>query len=239
MDNIKIRVLGVGAFEFNIGGKRLFVDAFNSINPAEELTQGDIVICTHDDADHFSVSKFPDMRDLDIIIIGPPSIIKQLIENDKATIDHIKVIYSQNNKQPSFIEIDGLRIISFGTPHFLDWKPIHNSYLIEFNHCKIYITGDSYLTKDLKEIIGQVDVIICNLVDEGFITGKENPNYAIHHHMSYLLNMISDYKPQKIIGLHLINFDGTVNAYNMKKLIDDYQFNDIIIPTEVNEIISI
>jgi hypothetical protein len=65
-------------------------------------------------------------------------------------------------------------------------------------------------------------IVICNLVDEVFIYRKEDPRFAIHHHLSHLLNILSIYQPQKIIGVHQIHFDGTVDAKEMKNLISTY-----------------
>lgn len=239
MDTIKIRALGVGALEIKIGARRLLVDAINSINTVPELFAGDTLLFTHDDADHFNADSFPQLKKLDITIIGPPSIIKPIIENDIADLEQIKIMYSQTNYEPCTLELDGFRIKSFQTTHFLNWRPVHNSYLLEIGDNKIYLTGDNYLTKEMSDILTDIDVVICNLVDEGFIKGYEDPRFAIHHHMSYLLNIISTYSPKRIIGSHLINFPGTVKEEDMKKLVENYQFSQITIPISTDEIILV
>jgi Predicted Zn-dependent hydrolases of the beta-lactamase fold len=239
MEDLKIRALGVGAAEIKMGTKRILVDAFNSNNEAEELKNGDFILFTHDDLDHFMIESFPNVKNLDVVIIGPPSIVKPLLESDKASSDQIKVMFSGDNNSPVNFEFDGFLIKSFATPHFLKWKPIHNSYLVETEGYKLYITGDSYLTVDMQDKVEHIDYVICNLVDQGFITHTEDSRFAIHHHLSYLLRIISDFKPKKIVGMHLLNFDGTVNASDMKKLIEAYQFEDILIPSSKEEIISL
>ncbi len=239
MEEIKIRALGVGAVEIKTCRNRIFVDAQNSFNETEILDEGDILIFTHDDADHFDASKLQNIKDLNIKIIGPPSIVKPIIKEDKARIDQIVAIYSQNNNNPASIEFDEIIITSLTTPHFNHWNAIHNSYLIQIKNRRVFVTGDSLLTKEVSELIGNIDVAICNLVDEGYLTGKGEPRHAFHHLLSYLLSIMSDCKPGRIIGTHLINFDGTVDAKTLKKLIEDYQFSNIIIPIATDEIICI
>ncbi len=237
MNQIAIRALGVGALEIKIGTKRLLLDAFNSINQPKKINHGDFLIFTHDDADHFSINSLPDVRGLDINIIGPPTIVQPLLQNEKALVNQIKVMHSPNNNEPDKFSFDEFCIKSITTQHFINWKPIHNSYLIEAKGLNIYITGDSNLIKDMADSITDLDVVICNLVDEGFITGRDDRRFAIHHHLSYLLKIISDYHPQKLIGTHLINFAGTVEAEEMKKLVEDYQFTNITIPVSEDEVI--
>lgn len=239
MERYKVRNLGVGAVEITIGINRIFVDACNTINPLFKVRCGDILLFTHDDGDHFDPEHIPDIKGLDIIIIGPPSIVKPIIERDKAVIDQIITMYSQNNSEPAVYVIHDIVITCFSTPHFMKWKPIHNSYLIKHKCGNLYLTGDSYLTNQMKEQIGPIDFVVCNLVDEGFITGVEDPRFAIHHHLSYLLNMMSAYQPQKIIGIHLLEFPGTVDSWVMKKLVTDYGFDAITIPQDVYETIEL
>lgn len=239
MGAITVRNPGVGALRINFGGVSLFVDAFNSINTAEEVNNGDVILFTHDDADHFDAGKLPDIREIKATIIGPPSIVKPILEKERAELKQIVPVYSQNNKNPATIKFEDFTVTSFSTPHFLDWKPIHNSYLFKHQKGNIYVTGDSYLTREMKDTIGKVDYVICNLVDEGFITRTEDPMFAIHHHLSCMLNIVSVYQPRKIIGVHLIHFDGTVDAGDMKKIVNAYGFEQIIIPTDEAEAITL
>lgn len=239
MERYKVRNLGVGAVEITIGTNRILVDAFNTINCLTEVRCGDILLFTHDDGDHFDPEQLPDIKGLEIIIIGPPSIVKPILEQDKAMIEQIITMYSQNSSKPDAFHIHDIEITSFSTSHFMNWKPIHNSYLIKHKCGKLYLTGDSYLTYQMKEQVGPIDYVVCNLVDEGFITGAEDPRFAIHHHLSYLLNMISAYQPLKIIGIHLLEFPGTVDAMTMKKLVTDYGFDMILIPQDSCETIEL
>lgn len=239
MGRVSVRNPGVGALEIMIRKARILVDAFNSVNVPEEVREGDIILFTHDDADHFDPSKLPDLTGRSVTIIGPPSIVKPLMEAGKAGIGQIRAAYSQNNADPVSVNIGEICIKIISTSHFMGWKPVHNSYMISDGQSCIYITGDSFLTKKIKEVASDMDIVICNLVDEGYITKRDDPRYAIHHHLSYLLNIMSIFKPERVIGVHLIDFEGTVDPTEMKKLINDYGFGEISIPVDRSEILEI
>lgn len=70
MDKINIRNLGVGAIEINVNNKRVLINSFNSICKAREIQDDDILIFTHDDADHFLADELPDIRTSNNLIIG-------------------------------------------------------------------------------------------------------------------------------------------------------------------------
>lgn len=234
---VTVRALGVGALEMKLGEKRILVDAINSEIDTGPLAPGDLLLFTHDDGDHFCIGKFPDVKGMDVQIIGPPSVVMPLLAQDRAAHGQIVVLYAKNNKLPPCFEQDGIRITSYASPHFMDWKPVHNSYLIEYGEQRIYITGDSLLTKNVIGPEAGIDTVICNLVDEGFITKKDDPRHAIHHHLSCMLRIMSDYALKRIIGVHLISFPGTVDARDMKKLVEAYGFENILIPVTADEVI--
>lgn len=239
MEHIFLRNPGVGAIELEVAYTRILVDAFNSVNEPAEIRDGDIILFTHDDADHFDPSRLPDLSGRSVTVIGPPTIVKPVLDAGKAAATQIIPAYSQNNAEPWTFTHGDICIKSFSTSHFMNWKPVHNSYMISHSRGSIYLTGDSYLTKDLKDIIGRVDIVVCNLVDEGYIKRRDDPRFAVHHHLSYMLNIMSDYKPKRIIGAHLIGFDGTVDPGSMKKLVNDYGFKEIVIPSDNNEVLGL
>lgn len=239
MNGLEVRNPGVSALIIETANSRILVDAFNSLNPAEEVRTGDIIVFTHDDGDHFSPQLLPDIRDTDITIVGPPTILGPILELEKADLSQIKVLYSKNNKEPSRYSSKGICIHCFHTDHFNEWGALNNSYLIEFNERKLFITGDSTVSEELLTDLGEVDAIICSLVDEGYLKCQADQRYAIHHLLSYLLTISTRCKTSKIIGVHLLNFERTVDAVQMKKLIEDYGFGHIIIPTDPSQIVII
>lgn len=239
MQQINIRNLGVGALEIRAGDKRLLVDAFNTLNQPEKVLPGDILLFTHDDGDHFNAQSLPELKQQNVTVIGPPTIVKPILELDKAELKQLQVLYSKDNQNPDCISLEGVCIKAFHTEHFNQWGAINNSYLIEVNDRKLYITGDSLLTKELSNVIGKTDAVICNLVDEGFLKGYEDRRFAVHHNLSYLLKISTLCNPVKMIGVHLLNFEWTVDAEDMRRLVEAYGFYHIIIPTSTTQLIDL
>ena len=233
-----IKNLGCSAIEITAGCKRIFVDAFHALCDEVEVRDHDLLLFTHNDADHFDAKKLPDIRDKDICIVGPSSIVQPIIAEDKATIGQIKPLYGFDGCVSSGMDYQGITIKSFPTPHFMDWKPVHNSYLLQVADKNIYITGDSCLDRDIKDALPQLDIVVCNLVDEGYIKQTEDKRFAVHHLLSYVLKILSDYYPTNIIGVHLNRFDGTPEAADMKALVEAYGFSEIIIPS-LNETVRV
>lgn len=239
MEQVAVTNLGVGALMIEAGNRRILIDAFNALIEPMEVLPGDILIFTHDDGDHFSPDKLPVVKGENITIIGPPSIVKPILIQKKADLEQIEVLYTNRYAEPSSISLDYVNIICYHTNHFNHWDPIHNSYLIEVLGKRLYVTGDSELTKEQAEIIGETDAIICNLVDEAYLKAKEEANVAIHHNLSYLLKVRSEGKTKLVIGVHLLDFTWAVDAGDMKKLIEEYGFDNIIIPVSSKQKIMI
>lgn len=235
---MEIKLLGVGSIEINIGNNvHIYIDSFNTINKPPIVTSKDLIVFTHSDGDHFSVEALLQNYEGNLII-GPPSITLPLLKTGKIDINKLVIEYPEQMNIPKSVNIEDVKIWVYQSKHFIGWNPIHCSYLIEYNHKKVYITGDSYIDENT-ELPGDIDCLICNLVDKGFITKNDDPRYAVHHHLSYLLNIITTKNPKTIIANHLIGFDGTIDPQELRNIITEYGFNTIIVPENSKEIIHI
>jgi len=234
MSKTKIKLLGVGAIDLLVNDKyHIYIDAFNNINNCPVLNENDLIIFTHADGDHFSVESLLSTYQNNTII-GPPSIVLPLVRTGKIDCNNLIIDYPEQAYSPKTFSVKDISVSIFQSKHFIDWNPIHCSYLLKIGHKKIWITGDSIFEPSfLKE--NSLDCIICNLVDKGFITKTDDPKHAVHHHISYLLNILSNTKADKIIANHLIGFDGTIEPKTLKEVIERYGFNKIIVPETTSE----
>lgn len=239
MEQVTVRNPGAGALLIETGDGRILVDAFNTIVEPVEIFPGDIILFTHDDGDHFSPESLPEILGREITVVGPPSIVKPILMLNKAGIEQVQALYSNPYSEPASIELDSVRITCYHTRHFNHWEPIHNSYLLEASGKRIYITGDSWMTGEQAGIIGETDAVICNLVDEGYLKGTEEAGAALQHNLSYLLKVRSEGRTKKVIGIHLLDFDGAVDAEEMNKLTEGCGLSGIIIPTGSHQVIRI
>ncbi len=235
MEKLTVTNLGVSALTIQGGNRRIMVDAFNSVNQPTEVLPGDLILFTHDDDDHFRAEKLPELKGIEVTIVGPPSIVKPILMLGKADIAQLECLSTGDNSVPTSISFGDIHIKCYHTTHFNGWDPIHNSYLLEISGKRLYITGDSLFTKELAETIGNTDAVICNLVEEGFLKGYTEGNIAIHHLLSYLLKLKAEGKTEQIIGVHLVNCPWTPDAEELNKLIKEYDFQGIVLPTSIEQ----
>lgn len=239
MSQLSIQNIGVSSIILTGMPRRLLVDAFNTMTKSPAVSPGDILLFTHDDSDHFSPDAVPDIRGTDNTIIGPPTIVKPLLEKNRATLDQIDVLYSVDNTNPASITIGEIRIVCYHTPHFNNWDPVHNSYLIEHEGTRIYITGDSILTRELAETVGRVDAVICNIVEEGMLRGQTPEHISLHHCLSDLLHSKATSGARLIVGVHLLEFPWAVDAEKLMTMVSDNGLPGIIIPVNTGQVIQI
>jgi L-ascorbate metabolism protein UlaG (beta-lactamase superfamily) len=239
MPQLSIQNIGVSSVILTGMSRRLLVDAFNSIAKSPGVLPGDIILFTHDDNDHFFPDALPDIRGTDSIIVGPPTIVKPLLEKERATLDQINVLYSVDNMNPTSIALGGMKIHCYHTPHFNNWDPVHNSYLIEHRETRIYITGDSVFSKELADTVGKTDVVICNIVEEGLLRGQTPEHIALYHCLSDLLRLQAISQTKLIVGVHLLEFPWAVNAEKLMTMITENGLPGIIIPVNTGEVLPV
>ena len=234
VSEMEIRLLGVGSIDLLIESKyHVYIDSFNTMNAAPVLHHDDIVLFTHADGDHFSVDSMVSSYKGNTII-GPPSIVLPLLKTGKVNMDRLIIEYPEQKTVPKSIDVGEVKIFFYQSEHFIGWNPIHCSYLIQYRDANVFVTGDSLVDSDALAGVG-INCLVCNLVDKGYITKSDDPRYAVHRHMSYLVDILSKVNPDKIIASHLIGFDGTIEPGELKKLVTEYGFERIIVPESHEE----
>lgn len=238
---IQFQAKGIGGLKIMVDDYNIYIDAFNKYCEVPELEDNDIIVFTHADDDHFDPGVLPDIRLSGQPVVGPPSIVKPLLEQKKVNLEQLYVQYPPTHESDTIYElqqIGNINIKTYNTDHFLGWKRLHASFMVEVNGLRIFIAGDHHLEKSLVEEIANVDYLVVNLVEDDYILGEEIEAYAKFHLLSQLLKLKRIFNPGKIIGLHLLDFEWTVNAEDMKDLIDMHQFEGILIPTDKKMLFS-
>lgn len=234
-----IQLPGIGAISISAGERNIFIDAFNDYNSSPELKKNDIILVTHDDGDHFSPKNLFSRVLPDNTIIGPPSIAYPLLSSGRVNSKQLQILYPQQIQNPVNETIDDISISVFNTEHYLDWKPVHVSFLIEYKGKKIYITGDSFLNSCQKEILTGIDCIIYNLVKGEVVDEKISKRDGLFHHISELLQVQYDYRPKLIVCNHLLNCDWTVEPEDMEDLIKKAGIENIVVPQSASDVVEI
>ncbi len=239
MEIVSITNPGVGAIVITAGMKRILIDAYNTMLDAPEALPGDVLLFTHDDGDHFSANVLPDLRGRDITLVGPPTIVKPILSIGRADIDQVEVMYSNRDSEPASVTLGEVSITCYHTAHFNHWDPIHNSYLIEVDGKRIFVTGDSEWTESLADDVGKTDAIVANLVDEEFLKGKSEFAGAVSRTINYLRSIVSISTSGQVIGVHLQLFPGTVTPEDLAQAVDEAGLPRVTIPVSPDQQIEI
>lgn len=168
----------------------------------KNVNDADYIFITHDHYDHLSIDDINKVIKEDTIIVGAESCFKSLEE-----FDNNKVKVKPNNKylvgNLSFQTVASYNTNKLYHPEKNEWV----GYLIDFNNKKYFITGDTDINKENKQI--KCDVL---LLPVGGVYTMDYKEAAI------LTNLI---KPKLAIPTHYQTVVGTkVEAINYTNLLD-------------------
>ena len=168
----------------------------------KEVNDADYIFITHDHYDHLSIDDINKVIKEDTIIVGAESCFKSLEE-----FNNNKVKVKPNNKylvgNLNFQTVASYNTNKLYHPEKNEWV----GYLIDFNNKKYFITGDTDINKENKQI--KCDVL---LLPVGGVYTMDYKEAAI------LTNLI---KPKLAIPTHYQTVVGTkVDAINYTNLLD-------------------
>lgn len=225
--NIKITALGLGAAKISSPVATVYVDAFfqePAIAPFDS-SDADIILITHDHADHFVAKTAAEAAmNADAIIVGPPSIAYPLLVDNGFPADRLVILHSDNPHKPDSFTADNVTISSFSSRHFdftddTNKMTVHNSYLLELDDKRIYICGDSYEISTQNASLVGVDAILYNLVDP----------MKDYDKIAGLGDVVKVFKPKCLIPMHIIGCNWTFSAQQLDREIERLNLKRIII----------
>lgn len=168
----------------------------------KNVNDADYIFITHDHYDHLSIDDINKVIKEDTIIVGAESCFKSLEE-----FDNNKVKVKPNNKylvgNLNFQTVAAYNTNKLYHPEKNEWV----GYLIDFNNKKYFITGDTDINKENKQI--KCDVLLLPVGGVYTMDYKE---------AATLTNLI---KPKLAIPTHYQTVVGTkVDAINYTNLLD-------------------
>lgn len=168
----------------------------------KNVNDADYIFITHDHYDHLSIDDINKVIKEDTIIVGAESCFKSLEE-----FDNNKVKVKPNNKylvgNLNFQTVASYNTNKLYHPEKNEWV----GYLIDFNNKKYFITGDTDINKENKQI--KCDVLLLPVGGVYTMDYKE---------AATLTNLI---KPKLAIPTHYQTVVGTkVDAINYTNLLD-------------------
>lgn len=146
-----IRVLTHSSIKI-AGEATIYVDPFHIV---DEENDADIILITHDHFDHFSPEDIAKVIKSDTILVVPKKMEKQV---SSIPCGEIITVEPGEQKQVGKIMIETI-------PAYNPLKPFHPKgagwvgYLIETGGVKIYVAGDTDITKENKEVVCDVAMV--------------------------------------------------------------------------------
>lgn len=146
-----IRVLTHSSIKIT-GEATVYVDPFQIVDAENDA---DIVLITHDHFDHFSPEDIAKVIKGDTILVVPKKMEKQV---SSIPCGEIITVEPGEQKQVGKITIETI-------PAYNPLKPFHPKgegwvgYLIETGGVKIYVAGDTDITKENKEVVCDIAMV--------------------------------------------------------------------------------
>ena len=142
-----IEVFGQNSIRITAGDKKIYIDPFEmKVEPKD----ADFILITHDHYDHFSTEDIEKVACNDTVMVVP----EKMKIKAQAAANFVREIVSV--EQRSYRELYGLEFDTI--PAYNTLKPFHPrsagwvSYILRIDGKRIYIAGDTDLTKEAKEV---------------------------------------------------------------------------------------
>jgi L-ascorbate metabolism protein UlaG (beta-lactamase superfamily) len=146
--NLEITFIGHGTLMFKFGGKVIHLDPWTQQTDYSKLPQADIILVTHEHADHLDLKALEILRTGKTVVVCPKITAQQITgatvmnNGDEKRIEGLKVkavpaynlIHKRDNGQPFHPQGDG------------------NGYVITFGDKNVYVAGDTENIPEMRQL---------------------------------------------------------------------------------------
>lgn len=176
-----------------VGEKTIYVDPYCI---EEESHDADLIFITHDHYDHFEVDSINKLLKDDTLIVIPNRMLKQAIE---AKIDREKLLGVNPGEEYCFNGTNVSTVASYNIrKEFHPKSKYWVGYIIEQNNEKIYISGDSDATEEMKKVKCDIAMLpiggkfTMNVEEAAAVTNTIKPKYVIPTHYAKIIGEVAD-----------------------------------------------
>ena len=157
---LRITPLYHGSLMLEFEGKVIHVDPWSRADYTG-IPQADLIVITHTHADHMDAMMINKLKKPDTVIVAPPAVADTL--NGAAGI--VKSISNGEKKSFLGIEFEAVPMYNLllgsepGNPYH--HKGIGNGYILTFGEARVYISGDTECTPEMKALKNISVAFIC------------------------------------------------------------------------------
>jgi len=177
------------SFVIRAGGVTIFVDPVGNLQQYDGLGSPDIILYTHEHGDHLNIQLLKALKNEKTKVIGTPTVIEK-------TGFGIKI---KNNEKLKIGKLKIESIPAYNTsPDRLKYHPkgIGNGYILTIVGKRIYISGDTEDTRDMRAL---------KKIDYAFVCMNLPYTMGVEQAASAIL----DIKPTNVFPYHFRNQDKT------------------------------
>lgn len=204
---LHVSVLGHASLMFEYQGKIIYVDPFSDVADFSTLPKADLILLTHEHADHLDTAAINHIKKADT-------------EYFVSSVCNDRLGYGQvmnNGDAKSFADINIQAVPAYNMVHktpqgaFYHPKGRGNGYVLTFGDKKVYVAGD---TENIPEMKNLQDIYIAFL--------PKNLPYTMSDEM--FIDAVSNVKPTYLYPYHFSDFDenklvSAMKADNVKLLL--------------------
>lgn len=154
---VKITPIHHATVLFTVGGKNIYVDPITEGGKLDGMPKADLIFITHNHGDHMEAKAVDLLKKADTQIFGPESIV--------STIAGTVVMHNGDTK--TFGDVSVLAFAMYNvtrgpsTGKLYHEKGVGNSYVFTFGDKKVYTSGDTECTDELKALKGLDVAFLC------------------------------------------------------------------------------
>jgi L-ascorbate metabolism protein UlaG (beta-lactamase superfamily) len=164
--DVRVTFVGNAGFLITVGDKKVLIDAFFTgfppgytlpfnvksllLNAEPQFDQVDLILATHDHADHFSAEMVQQhmQNNPSAVFISTTQATRQLADFGNRVIAVDPVAGAPVNAEANGIQVEAI-YLSHGTPPSGSTEIYNNGYVVTINGIKIFHTGDNAVLKDV------------------------------------------------------------------------------------------
>lgn len=185
---LKVTLVGHGSLMFEYGGKIIHVDPYGKIANYAKLPKADLILLTHEHADHLDKETIAAVKKENTRFI--------MNKGCNNVLGYGDVL---NNKDRTSFENITIEAVPAYNKEHRNSEGLHyhpkgkgNGYILTFSNVRVYVAGDTENISDMKKLKGSIDIAFLpknmpyTMTDDMFVdaAGKVLPRHLYPYHYS-------------------------------------------------------
>ena len=148
--DLELGFLGHGSLMMTFGGKIIYIDPYTKVADYAKLPKADLIILTHDHADHLDQAALQSVRTPDTVVLLPQVCADKMPGG----------IVLKNGDSQNVLGVEVAAVPAYNIEHkrsngqVFHAKGVGNGYVLTFGKTRIYVAGDTENIPEMKALQG-------------------------------------------------------------------------------------